>query len=132
MGHPGHVAVTSQRDDEIRPGLREHVPMIGEGRRPAQLRGALRGHRRIRVLDAHEPHLRHARECLEIRGVEQGVPMPDPDRGNPDGQRGSPLPGYSTRMFAALITLAYFAISRLSSAASSSGLLATASSASRG
>ncbi len=81
----GHRAVTAERNDEIRPGFREHVPVIGERGRRTELRGALRNHRRIGILHADELHVRHFRQCLQVRGVEQRVPMADFDGGNTYG-----------------------------------------------
>ena len=87
MRGSGHVAVTPEHDDEIRPRAREHVPVVAEDGRIAQLGRPLSGERSVGIVNGDELRFGHTHERLEIRRVEQGMPVADADGCDSDGAR---------------------------------------------
>ena len=75
MGDRRHLAMPAQRQHEVGPHRREHLAVVGEGRRAAHLGGAPRDDRGIGILDRDQLHVRHGDEVAQIGGVVERVPM---------------------------------------------------------
>ena len=90
MGDGGHLPVPPERHDEVGTLLREHLLVIGEGRRVADFGRASRDNAGVGVLDGDELHVRHGDEVAQIGGVVERMPMADLDGGDANGH-GCPL-----------------------------------------
>ena len=82
-----HGAVPAEGHDEVRPGLGEHLPVVGEDRRAAERRRPLRRDLGARILHADELHVGHGRQVPQIRRVVQRVPVTHLDGGDPHAIR---------------------------------------------
>src|SRR5215510_6908595 len=83
-----HPAVSPQGDHEVRLGAGEHLAVVREGRRSAELTRPLRGHRRVGIVQSHELHVGQTGEDAEVGGVVERVPVADLDGG--DAHRATP------------------------------------------
>ena len=74
-----HAIVLAERNDEVRLRLGQHLPVVGEDRRFADLGSAPGRDGRVGVVEADELHVRHRGENAQVGGVPQGVPVTDLD-----------------------------------------------------
>ena len=85
MRDRSHLAVSAERDDEVRPRGRQHEAMVGEGRRPAHLGRASGDETGIGILDTDELHVGHGDEMPQVGGVVERVPVAHLDGRNTNG-----------------------------------------------
>jgi hypothetical protein len=85
VGDRRHLLVPPQRHDEVGADRRQHLAVIGEGRRVADLGRALRRQAGVGILDGDQIHVRHGDEVAQIGGVEDRMPMADLDGGDANG-----------------------------------------------
>lgn len=83
VGDPRHLPVSAEREDEVWTGRRQHIQVVGEGRRTTRLDGALGRELRIRVMDRHQLHVRHGAKVAQVAGIMEPMPVADPCCGDP-------------------------------------------------
>ena len=85
VGDLRHLPVAPQAQHEVGLRLRQHLGVVGEGRRTAHRLRPLLRERGVAVLHADQGHVGHRGEMAEIGGVVHGVPVPDLDGGDANG-----------------------------------------------
>ena len=79
-----HAAVRSERDDEVRPRLDQHLAIVREGRRVAHLGRAPGDDGGVGIVQADEPDVGQGGQAVQVRRVPERVPVADLDRGDAD------------------------------------------------
>ena len=72
-----HAIVLAERDHEVGLRLRQHLPIVGEDRRLADLGGAPGRDGGVGVVEADELDVRHRGEDAQVGGVPERVPVTD-------------------------------------------------------
>jgi hypothetical protein len=83
VGGLRHAIVLAERDDEVGLCLRQHLPIVGEDRRLAHLRGAPGHDGGVGVVEADDLDVRHRGEDAQVGGIPKRVPVTDLDGGDP-------------------------------------------------
>ena len=69
MGRLRHGAMSTERNDEVRPCARQHLAVVGEYGRIAEGRGSLGGDVPVGVLEADQLHVGHFGGVAEVGRV---------------------------------------------------------------
>src|SRR5215813_6807294 len=77
-----HPAVSSQSHHEVRLGAGEHLAVVREGRRSAELARPLRYHRGVGIVQSHQLHVGQAGEDAQVGGIVERVPVAHLDGGD--------------------------------------------------
>src|SRR5262249_1811382 len=87
-----HAVRRSQRDHEVRSSLREHLEMISEDRRVAELPRSVRHDCRTWIMESDELDVGETEGVSQVRGVPQRVPVAHADGRDPQHYALSTVP----------------------------------------